>query len=75
MTNLPNGKQKSNLTHKRKFNDMTLDSLCSELENIDWNVVINCANVDRAYNEFIDLFRDKLDKVCSQNKSCPQSRT
>ena len=43
---------------------MTLHSLCHELENIDWDVVVNCSNVDRAYNGFIDLFKDKLDNVC-----------
>ena len=41
-TNLPNGKQISNFAHKRRFSDMTLDSSCQELENSDWNVVINC---------------------------------
>ena len=38
-----------------------LDLLCHKLENIDWNFVINCTNVDRGYNELIDLFKDKLD--------------
>ena len=28
----------------------------------------NFPNVDRAYNEFINLFRDKLDKVCPLDK-------
>ena len=29
------------------------------MNQIDWNIVINCTNL-----EFIDLFEDKLDKVC-----------
>ena len=27
---------------------MTLDLLCHEFKNIDWNSVINCTNVDKA---------------------------
>ena len=39
---------------------MTLDLLCHELENINWNSV---SNWHKVYNQFIDLFKD-TDEVC-----------
>ena len=64
MITLPKEKEKSNFIYRRKIIDMTLDLLCHELENIDWDFIIKCTIVDRAYNTFIDLFKAKLDEIC-----------
>ena len=52
-------------TFRRKLRDMNIQLLCQYLNVTNWNEhVLQLQDVNVAYGNFIDVFKDKIDNLC-----------
>ncbi len=61
INNYPKTKQKKYHT-TRKINQSTMDSFSAELEQVNWDKVLNNSSSDNSYHIFIKLFTELYDK-------------
>lgn len=54
--------------YKRTKTEETVNALNNSLLQQDWSAVYNEADVDSAYNTFLDMFLSSYDKHCPVNE-------
>ena len=55
--------KKQTFIYKRKINNFTLDLLCQALKSTSWECILNCKDVNDAYELFLNIFKEKLNEA------------